>query len=273
MRRCGMLLPVSSLPSKYGIGAFSKEAYEWIDLLKKAGQHYWQILPLGPTGYGDSPYQSFSSFAGNPYFIDLEELVREELITSEQCDLPDFGDDESSVDYEKLYEHRFPLLRQAYESWKSKGNSVRDIQAELNEETVWYCFYMALKDHFQGKSWIDWDEDIRLKKDTAVEHYKAALADETGFYIFLQIKFWEQWGKLKSYAAGQGIRIIGDLPIYVAFDSADAWSHPELFQFDESGYPEAVAGCPPDAFSATDSCGAIRFTAGTIIRRRDMSGG
>ncbi|RFZ80839.1 4-alpha-glucanotransferase [Lacrimispora amygdalina] len=250
MRKCGMLLPVSGLPSKYGIGAFSKEAYEWIDLLKKAGQHYWQILPLGPTGYGDSPYQSFSSFAGNPYFIDLEELVREHLISEEQCDLQDIGDDPSSVDYEKIYESRYPLLRQAYESWKDKGNSAGEFQETLGGETVWYCFYMALKDHFQGKSWIDWDEDIRLKQDAAVEYYKKTLSDETGFYIFLQVKFWEQWEKLKAYAGEQGIRIIGDLPIYVAFDSADAWGHPELFQFDESGYPEAVAGCPPDAFAA-----------------------
>lgn len=251
MRKCGMLLPVSSLPSKYGIGAFSKEAYEWIDLLKKAGQHYWQILPLGPTGYGDSPYQSFSSFAGNPYFIDLEELVREDLITAEQCNLLDFGEDASSVDYEKIYENRYPLLKQAYESWKGKGNLAEAISETLSEETVWYCFYMALKDHFQGKCWIHWEEDIRLKKEVAVEHYKKLLADDIGFYIFLQIKFWEQWNKLKAYAGDNGIRIIGDLPIYVAFDSADAWGHPELFQFDEKGYPEAVAGCPPDAFSAT----------------------
>lgn len=251
MRKCGMLLPVSSLPSKYGIGAFSKEAYEWIDLLKKAGQHYWQILPLGPTGYGDSPYQSFSSFAGNPYFIDLEELVREDLITAEQCNLLDFGEDASSVDYEKIYENRYPLLKQAYESWKGKGNLAEANSETLSEETVWYCFYMALKDHFQGKCWIHWEEDIRLKKEVAVEHYKKLLADDIGFYIFLQIKFWEQWKKLKAYAGDNGIRIIGDLPIYVAFDSADAWGHPELFQFDEKGYPEAVAGCPPDAFSAT----------------------
>lgn len=251
MRKCGMLLPVSSLPSKYGIGAFSKEAYEWIDLLKKAGQHYWQILPLGPTGYGDSPYQSFSSFAGNPYFIDLEELVREDLITAEQCNLLDFGGDASSVDYEKIYENRYPLLKQAYESWKGKGNLAETISETLSEETIWYCFYMALKDHFQGKCWIHWEEDIRLKKEVAVEHYKKLLADDIGFYIFLQNKFWEQWKKLKAYAGDNGIRIIGDLPIYVAFDSADAWGHPELFQFDEKGYPEAVAGCPPDAFSAT----------------------
>lgn len=251
MRKCGMLLPVSSLPSKYGIGAFSKEAYEWIDLLKKAGQHYWQILPLGPTGYGDSPYQSFSSFAGNPYYIDLEELVREDLITAEQCNLLDFGEDTSSVNYEKIYENRYPLLKQAYASWKGKGNLAEAVSETLSEETVWYCFYMALKDHFQGESWIHWEEDIRLKKEEAVEHYKKLLADEMGFYLFLQFKFWEQWKKLKAYAGEQGIRIIGDLPIYVAFDSADAWGHPELFQFDEKGYPEAVAGCPPDAFSAT----------------------
>ena len=251
MRECGILLPVSSLPSKYGIGAFSKEAYEWIDTLKRAGQHCWQILPLGPTGYGDSPYQSFSSFAGNPYFIDLEELIKEELLTKEQCDSFDFGNDPAAIDYEKIYEGRYSLLKVAYLHWKEEGNSPHEAQKELLEETYWYCFFMAVKDHFEGKSWIDWDEDIRLKKEEAVEFYKKKLEDEIGFYVFLQVKFREQWLKLKSYAREQGIRIIGDLPIYVAFDSADAWGHPELFQFDENGYPLAVAGCPPDAFSAT----------------------
>lgn len=251
MRECGILLPVSSLPSKYGIGAFSKEAYEWIDTLKKAGQRCWQILPLGPTGYGDSPYQSFSSFAGNPYFIDLEELIKEELLTKEQCDSFDFGKDAAAIDYEKIYEGRYSLLKEAYIHWKEEGNSPYEAQKELLEETYWYCFYMAVKDYFKGKSWINWDEDIRLKKEEALELYKKKLEDEIGFYVFLQVKFREQWLKLKSYAKEQGIKIIGDLPIYVASDSADAWGHPKLFQFDEYGYPLAVAGCPPDAFSTT----------------------
>lgn len=251
MRECGMLLPVASLPSKYGIGAFSKEAYEFIDLLKKAGQHYWQILPLGPTGYGDSPYQSFSAFAGNPYFIDPDVLTEEGLLTETECEAADFGDDPRDIDYGKLYDNRFPLLRMAYRRWKEQGHTPEELEAVLDRETSGYCFYMAVKNHFSGKSWIYWDKDIRLKKPKAVARYEKELSDEIGFYGFLQMKFEEQWERLKAYANGQGIRIIGDMPIYVAFDSADSWFHPELFQFDDNSEPTAVAGCPPDGFSAT----------------------
>ena len=251
MRECGMLLPVASLPSKYGIGAFSKEAYEFIDLLKKAGQHYWQILPLGPTGYGDSPYQSFSAFAGNPYFIDLDVLTEEGLLTETECGAMDFGENPRDIDYGKIYENRFPLLRKAYGKWKEKGHSPEEAKESLSGETALYCFYMAVKDHFEGKSWIFWDKDIRLREPEAMARYEEELSDDMGFYGFLQMKFEEQWGRLKAYANSQGIRIIGDIPIYVAFDSADSWFHPELFQFDENSEPVAVAGCPPDGFSAT----------------------
>lgn len=251
MRECGMLLPVASLPSKHGIGAFSKEAYEFIDQLKKAGQHYWQLLPLGPTGYGDSPYQSFSAFAGNPYFIDLDELVREGLLEEEELSQADFGDNPRDIDYEKLYFNRFPLLKTAYSRWLLKGHKEAETGQALGEETNEYCFYMAVKDYFHGKSWAFWDEDIRLRKPEAVTAYKEKLKAEIGFYRFLQMKFEEQWSRLKAYANENGIRIIGDIPIYVAFDSADAWFHPELFQFDEDCKPVAVAGCPPDGFSAT----------------------
>lgn len=250
MRECGILLPVASLPSKYGIGAFSKEAYEFIDLLKKAGQHYWQILPLGPTGYGDSPYQSFSAFAGNPYFIDLDELVKEGLLTKTECEAVDFGNDPRDIDYEKMYFNRFPLLRKAYMRWKEQGHTSEEPKGVLGGETALYCFYMAVKNHFDGKSWILWDEDIRLRRPEAVARYEKELADETGFYGFLQMKFEKQWSRLKAYANERGIRIIGDMPIYVAFDSSDSWFHPELFQFDENCEPIAVAGCPPDGFSA-----------------------
>ena len=249
MRECGMLLPVASLPSKYGIGAFSKEAYEFIDTLKEAGQHYWQILPLGPTSYGDSPYQSFSAFAGNPYFIDLDRLVEEGLLTEEECDAADFGDNPRDIDYGKIYFNRFPLLRRAYERWLKDG--VAEAREKLWPETVEYSFYMAVKNHYKGKSWTEWDEDIRLQKREAMEQLQYELADEAGFYAFLQMKFEEQWSALKSYANEKGIRIIGDIPIYVALDSADTWYHPELFQFDENRMPVAVAGCPPDGFSAT----------------------
>lgn len=251
MRECGMLLPVASLPSKYGIGAFSKEAYEFVDTLKKAGQQYWQILPLGPTSYGDSPYQSFSAFAGNPYFIDLDELVKEKLLTEDECKAADFGNDPRDIDYGKIYYNRFPLLKTAYKRWLEQGHTGAAAKEKLRCETADYCLYMAVKNHFEGKSWAYWDEDIKLRRKEAMERYEYELAEEIGFYAFLQMKFEEQWKALKSYANEKGIRIIGDIPIYVAFDSADSWAHPELFQFDEERQPIAVAGCPPDGFSAT----------------------
>lgn len=251
MRKCGMLLPVASLPSKYGIGAFSKEAYEFIDLLKRAGQQYWQILPLGPTGYGDSPYQSFSAFAGNPYFIDLESLVEEGLLLAEECEEADFGKDVRYIDYEKIHRHRFVLLKKAYRRWKEQGHLPGECQESLGEETKGYCFFMAVKDYFGGKSWLEWEDGIRLRNPEAINEYQLLLFDEINFYGFIQMKFNEQWGRLKAFAKAQGIGIIGDIPIYVALDSADAWYHPELFQFDENCRPVAVAGCPPDAFSET----------------------
>lgn len=204
MRECGMLLPIASLPSRYGIGAFSKEGYEFVNILKAAGQKYWQILPLGPTGFGDSPYQSFSAFAGNPYFIDLEKLTAEGLLTEEECREVDFGGNERDIDYKKLYDGRFPLLRKAYERWKSAlewGSAVHDLAARtLGEETREYCLYMAIKNHFGSKSWNLWDEDIRLRKGEAVARYREQLSDEIGFYEFQQIKFEEQWTSLKQYA-------------------------------------------------------------------------
>ncbi len=262
MRRCGMLLPVASLPSRYGIGAFSKEAYEFVDQLKEAGQQVWQILPLGPTGFGDSPYQSFSAFAGNPYFIDLETLVEEGLLTAKECEEADFGENPEKIAYDKIYENRFPLLKKAYERWKEasfseaaaekRTRAVHRKAAELlREETREYCFYMAVKDYFHSQSWDLWDEEIRTRRPEAMERYETLLGDEIGFYEFQQIKFEEQWKKLKAYANGQGIQIMGDIPIYVAFDGADSWAHSELFQFDENCTPTGVAGCPPDAFSAT----------------------
>lgn len=253
-RECGMLLPISSLPSRYGIGAFSKEAFEFIDTLKEAGQQYWQILPLGPTGYGDSPYQSFSAFAGNPYFIDLDTLCEEGFLTCEECREADFGSDPREIDYQKLYNNRFPLLRLAYGRWLAavgEEEAERLAHAKLRPETREYCFYMAVKGHFGGVSWEQWEEDIRQRSEEALARYEEELSEEIGFYQFLQIKFQEQWCRLKEYAHSQGIRIIGDMPIYVALDSADSWCHPELFQFDEGRRPTAVAGCPPDGFSAT----------------------
>lgn len=255
-RECGILLPITSLPSKYGIGGLSREAYEFVDQLKAAGQQYWQVLPFGPTGYGDSPYQSYSSFAGNPYFIDLEQLIEAGLLKAEECGRFYVGENERYVDYGAIYNSRFDLLYIAFERWKaqleSEGKNPRkQIDQALFQETKEYCFFAAVKRHFEGKSWTDWDEDIRLRKPAAVEHYQTLLADNILFYEFQQLMFEQQWNALKEYANEQGIKIIGDIPFYVAFDGADSWSHPELFQFDEKRQPIEVAGCPPDAFSAT----------------------
>lgn len=252
MRASGILLPIASLPSKYGIGAFSKSAYEFVDALRAAGQRYWQILPLGPTGYGDSPYQSFSTFAGNPYFIDLDALVKEGWLQEWECRECDFGDNPGYVNYEKIYKSRFQILKMAFE--RSRIEEREDYRRFLQENREWledYCLYMAVKNHFQGVSWNKWDEDIRSRRPEAMERYAGELGEEIKFYSFLQYEFDRQWRKLKGYANDKGIQIIGDIPIYVAFDSADTWASPELFQFNENREPTAVAGCPPDGFSAT----------------------
>ena len=250
MRESGVLLPIFSLPSKYGIGCFSKEAYTFVDQLKKAGQKKWQILPLGPTGYGDSPYQSFSTYAGNPYFIDLETLIQEGLLTEEECDAADFGDKKDEIDYEKLYFNRFKLLRKAFRRFKS--NVAYERFVEENEDWLQdYCMYMAIKECQGGVSWIEWEEGYRNRIPEYIRKAKEELKEEIEFYRFQQYEFDCQWKKLHAYANLNGIEIIGDVPIYVAFDSADTWANPELFQFDEEHLPTAVAGCPPDAFSET----------------------
>ncbi len=250
-RESGILLSIASLPSRYGIGCFSKEAYEFVDQLKEAGQSYWQILPLGPTSYGDSPYQSFSTFAGNPYYISLEELIRQGLLTEAECEAADLGADEGQVDYEKLYQNRFLLLRKAYER-SDAGSDGRFIR--FKEENAWwlddYALYMAVKARFDQAAWTQWAEDIRLRWQNALDYYRRELYFDIEFHQYLQFLFMEQWNKLKSYANGRGIRIVGDIPIYVALDSADTWAHPELFQLDRDNVPQAVAGCPPDGFSA-----------------------
>lgn len=249
-RASGILFPIFSLPSAYRIGCFSKEAYEFVDQLKEAGQSYWQILPLTPTSYGDSPYQSFSSFAGNPYFIDLETLIEEGVLTKEECDACDFGDDEGKIDYGKLYEARFGLLQKAYS--RSKIYENEDFLRFARENAAWlddYALFMSIKKIFEGKSWDKWADDIRERRWYALDYYREKCYFDVEFYKYLQFKFAEQWKKLKTYANSKGIEIIGDIPIYVAFDSADAWANPEMFQFDSKCQPTAVAGCPPDAFA------------------------
>ena len=251
-RESGILLSVASLPSRYGIGCFSKEAYEFVDQLKAAGQSYWQILPLGPTSYGDSPYQSFSTFAGNPYYISLEDLIDEGLLTREECEAADLGDDAGLVDYEKLYENRFPLLRKAYE--RSGAGNDREFLRFKAENAWWlddYALYMAVKARFDQAAWTQWAKDIRLRWQNALDYYRRELYFDIEFHRYLQYLFMSQWNRLKAYANSRGIRIVGDIPIYVALDSADAWASPELFQLDENNAPQAVAGCPPDGFSAT----------------------
>ncbi len=250
-RAGGVLLSITSLPSKYGIGCFSKSAYDFVDWLKGAGQTYWQILPLGPTSYGDSPYQSFSTFAGNPYFISLEALVEEGVLTEAECEAADFGDKPGSVDYEKMYQARYPLLRKAYE--RSKISENQDYQRFVADNGWWlgdYALFMAVKDRFDGAPWTEWAEDIRLRWPNAMDYYRRELYFDVEFQQYLQYTFYMQWMKLKNYANDRGIRLIGDIPIYVAMDSADTWAHPELFQLDENNVPLAVAGCPPDGFSA-----------------------
>ena len=251
-RASGILMPITSLPGKYGIGCFSKEAYAFVDWLKEAGQTFWQILPIHPTSYGDSPYQSFSTFAGNPYFIDLEELVKEGVLTQEECDSLEFGEDENDIDYALQYENRYILLTTAYE--RSDISKNPDYQKFLQENKWWlddYALFMALKNFFKGQCWYDWPQDIRLRWGFALDYYRRELYFDIEFQMYLQFKFFQQYRKLKAYANERNIKIIGDIPIYVAMDSADTWAHPELFQLDENNMPTAVAGCPPDGFSAT----------------------
>ena len=248
MRASGILMPVFSLPSPHGVGTFGAHAYAFGDFLKKAGQRYWQLLPLGSTNYGDSPYQSFSAFAGNPYFIDLDMLVDEGLLTARETAACDFGDDEQRVDYGKLYRFRLPLLKQAFARFSPTA-----AYADFCETNAWwlddYALFMALKDEAGEGCWINWDEPLRLRDEAALDLAKQRLSQEIAFYRFLQFVFDRQWQALKAYANRNGVHIIGDIPIYVAYDSADVWAHTEQFLLDKRGRPELVAGVPPDAFS------------------------
>lgn len=249
-RSAGILLPISSLPSKYGIGNFGIEAYNFVDFLTQSGQKYWQILPIGPTSFGDSPYQSFSAFAGNPYFIDFDMLIEEKLLDENDVKDIDWGRDNTSVEYDKIYNNRFYVLRIAFENFKNTKQD--EYNKFYSENEYWlkdYALYMSVKAKFDNKSWLEWDDDIRLYKEQAVKEYSEKLSDEIYFWCFLQFKFFEQWYKLKSYANSKGIKIIGDIPIYVSMDSADTWVNSEQFLLDEDHRPTVVAGCPPDAFT------------------------
>ena len=251
-RSSGILLPISALPSPYGIGSMGKAAYDFIDFLGKAEQKWWQILPVGPTGYGDSPYQSFSAFAGNPYFVDLEILCKEGLLEQAEIDAVDWGSDPAKVEYQKIYEGRFDLLEKAKQrGWKRDAEEIERFTEENKGWLPDYALYMALKRNFGMKAWTEWaDEDIRLRKKDALTKYRQELADDMELFIYIQYLFFQQWNALRFYAKEKGIGIIGDMPIYVAMDSADVWSEPKFFQLDEKNIPYAVSGVPPDAFSA-----------------------
>lgn len=252
MRSSGILLHISSLPSKYGIGTMGREAYNFVDFLKEAKQTYWQILPICPTSYGDSPYQSFSTHAGNPYFIDLDMLIEDGLLKQEDVDGIEWGKNEEKTDYELMYNNRFKVLEIAYNNFKETDRTEFDQFLEKNE--MWisnYALFMAIKESNKGEAWTEWEDGLKRRDPHSLWLFKEAHKDEVEFWEFLQFKFFEQWTKLKAYANENGIQIIGDIPIYVALDSAAVWVYPDLFDLDKDLYPNTVAGCPPDAFSET----------------------
>lgn len=251
MRTSGILLHITSLPSPYGIGTLGKEAYRFAEFLHIAGQRYWQMLPTGPTSFGDSPYQSFSAFAGNPYFIDLDMLVSDGLLTEQEVEEPFWGDDPAQVDYSAVYEARLPLLRKAFaRGYERDQGLLKDFEAE---QAFWlpdYALFMALKSRFGMRAWTEWPEDIRLREEKALTDYRDMLQEETRFHSYVQFLFFRQWKALKEHCAALNLLLIGDLPIYVALDSADVWANPELFLLDEARRPTHVAGVPPDYFSS-----------------------
>ena len=251
MRKSGVLMPMSSLPSPYGIGTMGKSAYRFVDFLRAAGQTYWQLLPLGPTSYGDSPYSAFSTFAGSPYYIDLDLLCAEGLLRRSELKGLDWGADPQRVDYGKIYEQRFPVLRRAFARGRERfAEEVAAFRAENGRWLEDYALYMALKQRFGMVSWTEWpEEDIRLHRPEAVARWRTELAEDVDFWVFLQFLFFRQWEALRAYAREKGIQFIGDVPIYVALDSADVWGDPAMFQLDETNLPREVAGVPPDAFT------------------------
>lgn len=252
-RESGILLHITSLPGKYGIGDLGKGAYEFVDFLEKTQQKLWQVLPLGVTGYGDSPYQAFSAFAGNPYFIDLGEFLERKMLSDSDLEILKELNKEEKINYGALYNERYKVLRKAYENFK-KIDEYLEIEKIKNRYSSWlpeYSLFMALKNHFNGVSWQEWPKNFRVRDKETIYKAKKELKDEIEFYIFLEYFFRKQWLKLKKYANSKGIKIIGDIPIFVSTDSVDTWTKPEMFQFDKNLRPKKVAGCPPDAFSAT----------------------
>lgn len=252
MRQSGILMHISSLPSPYGIGTMGKNAYDYVDFLVKAGQKCWQLLPINPTGYGDSPYQGLSTFAGNPYLIDLDILKNEGLLEQEEIDRFDWGSDPKRVDFGLMFDHRLEALYIAFDKFVGDNNLAYN--NFLEKEGWWlddFALFMALKQHYHFRPWYEWDEDIKLRKPAALKSARAEFAQGMAFHKFLQYEFAKQWSTLKNYAKENDITMIGDVPIYVPLDSADVWSAPENYQLDEDLNPIKVAGCPPDAFAVT----------------------
>ncbi|MDR1411447.1 MAG: 4-alpha-glucanotransferase [Spirochaetaceae bacterium] len=248
-RAAGVLLPLSSLPSPWGIGSFGAAAREWVDFLAKAGQKYWQILPLGPTGWGDSPYQSFSAFALSPYYIDLDAFCKAGLLRRDEFAGISWGALPGRVDYGALYRHRPEVLRRAF----NRFNPGAAFDAFREEAKFWlddYCLFQAIKDASGGASWLGWEEPLRFREKDALEKAARGLSGEIAYHAFVQYQAYSQWRELKAYANRAGVAIIGDMPIYVALDSADTWSRSDLFQLGEGRRPLRVAGCPPDPFAA-----------------------
>lgn len=253
-RYSGILMHISSLSSPFGIGNFGQSAYAFVDFLERTRQKYWQVLPLGPLSYGDSPYQSFSAFAGNTYFIDLERLITEGLLSWQDLEGIDFGTHPEYVDYARIFEVRRPIMEKVVQTFKDKGNQ-EAYQTFLAENMEWiydFADYMAIKEHFDNKSWIEWPDDaIRRREAGSLAYYRERLSENITYHRVTQFLFFQQWKDLKAYANEKGIGIIGDMPIYVSADSSDMWTAPHYFKTDEAGRPSVVAGCPPDAFSET----------------------
>lgn len=250
MRQSGILLPLTSLPSPWGVGTLGRATEQFLDFLQAGGQSWWQILPIGPTGFGDSPYQSFSSYAGNPYLLDLDVLAEEGLLERREYASLDWGEDPQRVDYGALCRLRLPVLRLACERLLS--SPPEDYPEFCRENAAWledYALFMALKGAFGGGSWQDWPEELRRRQPEALESWRTALAEECAFWRGIQYLFFRQWRAFRAQAQRRGISLMGDLPIYVAEDSADVWAAPEQFQLDETLHPTEVAGVPPDAFT------------------------
>ena len=247
-RSAGILLPVYALPQEHGFGTLGTEAYNFIDWLVEAGQSWWQVLPIGPTGGGDSPYQSLSSFAGNPFFVDLQTLVEEGLLSEKECLEADLGNNDSLADYGKIDDNRLALIRKAFHKDR-ENRDFRRFLDNLPDGLYDYGMYMAVRRRFGVTPWTEWPEDIRQRRPEAMEYYRRECSEDFEFYLYVQYHFFRQWDALKAYAERNGVRILGDIPIYVPLDSADVWAGQHFFMLDERNLPTAVAGVPPDYFN------------------------